>query len=152
MYAWGVYQDRILSQNYSMCWGHQCSPTWPSVQAGCPVWQLEIISFISYFALVTHISANTQTCIHTPKAKTLDPSIAGLGQHRSISPSFQTILRSMPQHALFVFQSRTIPLALLSSHSCKHTDRTMRFCLQELCTKCLLEKEDLYCFIWLSQC
>lgn len=42
-----------------------CRPTWPSVQAGCSVWQLEIISFISHFPLVTHISAKTKTCIHT---------------------------------------------------------------------------------------
>lgn len=42
------------------------SPTWPSVQAGCPVWQLEIISFISHFALIWHTYLQkTQTSIHT---------------------------------------------------------------------------------------
>lgn len=90
------------------------SPTWPSVQAGCPLWQLEIISFISHFALVTHIAAkDTDTHTHTTKAKTPGPNVAahtctctnGLGQCPSTSPALQTKPTFYTTLALFIFQS-----------------------------------------------
>lgn len=125
-----------------------CRPTWPSVQAGCSVWQLEIISFISHFPLVTHISAKTQTCIHThtqTKGKDTRPkwlhtlgtymsvqiytdthSLSGLGKYPPIFPALQTKLTFYTTHA--VFQSRARLQTYLSSlFFCKHAGLMMGF-------------------------
>ncbi len=110
------------------------SPTWPSAQAGCPVWQLEIISFISYFALVTHITAKTQTRIHTPKVQMRLHTHALVLMVWASTLPFSPALHTKPTFyttlALFIFQSRTRPSPFLSSlHSCKHTDPRMKFSL-----------------------
>lgn len=60
------------------------SPTWPSMQAGCPAWQLEIISFISHFGLVTHICRHEYTH-QNQRHQTKVWMTYGLGQYLSIS-------------------------------------------------------------------
>lgn len=103
------------------------SPTWPSVQAGCPVWQQEIISIISLFASATHKTAKTDNSVHTHQRQRHQTHVwlhihklthvctdgythtdtYTLGQYPSISPALQPKATFCTTHVLFIFLSKT---------------------------------------------
>lgn len=105
MYAWSVYQvSRFFSENYSMCWGHQPQPHM-ALSAGCPVWQLEIISFISHL-VISHCLGDTQICkdtdTHTHQRQRHQTQVH-IHTHTLVSPALQTKPTFYTTHGLFIF-------------------------------------------------